>query len=196
MMDQESRPELKEPELALGREIEPCGGRSNLAGIGQGNSAVRVQVQTSSLSRKSSDSSWGKERALVSPCGGGHVRRESGSSRGLAWILVGGATYESRRERTPLSGIKSSSPLSIPRPGPMIHPRGLSTSGESKPESPLLTPSHQISRRLFPYKRKRISHLVERNQHEHHLQTLPNQIPPKKHTQDLRLFRCELSKVA
>ena len=32
--DQESRPELRSPRRALGREIEPCGGRSNLAGIG------------------------------------------------------------------------------------------------------------------------------------------------------------------
>ena len=35
-----------------------------------------------------------------------------------------------------------------------LRPRGLCTSGESKPESPLLTPSHQISRRLLLYKKK------------------------------------------
>ena len=50
----------------------------------------------------------------------------------------------------------------------MIHPRSLYTSGESKPESPLLALSHQISRLLFLYKKERISPLVERKQHEHH----------------------------
>jgi len=121
-----------------------------------------------------------------------HVRRESGSSRGLAWILAGGATYESRRKNTPPSCMTNSSPLSTPRPEPMIHPRGPCTSGESKPKSPLLTLCHQISRRLLAYKRKRISPLKAREISTNIL------IHPatETHTQDLRLFRCELSKVA
>ena len=110
-----------------------------------------------------------------SPCGGSHVRREPGSSWGLAWILAGGDTYESRCKSSPLSCMMNSSPLSTPQPGPMIHPRGLCTPGESKPESPRLTLSHQISRRLLLYKRRRISPLSERSQHE----TSPSTLPPK-----------------
>ena len=127
--------------------------------------------------------------------GKNHVRRETGSSWGLALIPAGGATYKSRRKSSPPSCMTNSSPLSTPRPGPMIHPRGLCALGESKPESPLLTRSHQISRRLFLYKRKRISHLTERNQTEQHLQHYQTK-SHRTHTQDLRLFRCELSKLA
>ena len=77
-----SRPEIRKRGLeAHGREIEPCGGRSNLAGIGPefpevGANELREYGRTSLLA------------------GRGHVRRESGSLRGLAWILAGGATYE------------------------------------------------------------------------------------------------------
>ena len=156
---------------------------------------------------------WGSEckrsglsRNVLTPCG----------ERNGRWSpLAGGATYaerlgprgdwlgssrgeprtKPRRKSTPLSCMTNSSPLSTPWPGPMIHPRGLCTSGKSKPESPLLTRRHQISRQLFLYKRKRISHLTERNQPEQHLQHDRPKIP-RTHIQDLRLFRCELSKVA
>jgi len=81
MEDQESRPELRSPRRTLGREIEPCGERSNLAGIGPETSEVSANEL--------------REYGRTSPlAGGGHVRRETGPLRGLAWILAGGATYE------------------------------------------------------------------------------------------------------
>jgi len=81
MTDQESRPEIRSWRRTLGRRIEPREERSNLMGIGPETSEVSANEL--------------REYGRTSPlAGGGHVRRETESLWGLAWILAGGATYE------------------------------------------------------------------------------------------------------
>jgi len=74
----------------------------------------------------------------------------------------------------------------------MNHPRGPRTSGKSKPESPALTLVHRISRYDHHHKKKRFFS----EKQEGILSTNTTQHYHRTHTQDLRLFRCELSKVA
>jgi len=78
----------------------------------------------------------------------------------------------------------------------MNHPWGPRTSGESKPESPVLTLVHQISRYGLHHKKKEVSLSLEKKRGETSTNIIYNTTPPKTHKQDLRLFRCELSKVA
>jgi len=67
----------------------------------------------------------------------------------------------------------------------MSRPQGHRISGESKSESPLLTSA------LLRYKPEVFAPAEEKNKHEH-----PHKHYHRNHTQDLRLFCCELSKVA
>ena len=73
MKDQESRLEIRSRRRTLGRD--------HLKGIGPETSEVSANEL--------------REYGRTSPlAGGGHVHRKTESSRGLAWILAGGATYE------------------------------------------------------------------------------------------------------
>jgi len=109
-----------------------------------------------------------------------------------AWVHEGEATYA---DCYPARAHENSSPLSATLLGPMIRPWGPCTSGESKPESPLLMLSHQISQQLFLHKNEKDFSPPREKSARTSSSTLPNQ-PTENHTQDLRLFRCEISKVA
>jgi len=87
---------------------------------------------------------------------------------------------------------------------PPMFQRGATTLEESRSDPPVprggdthfpprkkYDPDHHFSLARSWTKGKRFLASTERNRHEYPHQTLP----PKTHTQDLRLFRCELSKV-
>jgi len=77
---------------------------------------------------------------------------------------------------------ETSSPLIYTLLGPMNHPRGLCTTGESKPESSALTLVHQISRYGLHHKKKEVFLEAEETSTniltKHYHQTLP----PNPHT--------------
>jgi len=79
---------------------------------------------------------------------------------------------------------ETSSPLIYTQPGPMSRPQGPCTSGGSKSESPVLTTAS------LRYKAE-----VFRSDGTNSTNILTN-TTTETHTQDLKLFRCELSKVA
>ena len=109
------------------------------------------------------------------------------------------------RLHTPLGRIthaatqtKTPSILSTPRPGPMnlaTFQQGATTSEESRPDPPVPqrnrhAPDHCFSFARSPIKRKGFLALTNRNQHE-----CSHQHYHRTHTQDLRLFHGEISKV-
>jgi len=118
------------------------------------------------------------------PCGEGPCMQRSGSLRGEA-TYKSGARCLARLHRELISPYLRPTRTNEP-------PTRSCISGESKPASSLLMlRNHQISRQLSGNKKKEIFlPRQKRNQHEH-----PHQHYHRTHTQDLRLFRCELSKV-
>jgi len=98
---------------------------------------------------------------------------------------AGEATYESGARKFPAQLHEELISLVYTRPGPMSRPRGPCTLGESKSESPPLTPaSPRYKTEVFcPDGGKNSTNILTKHYH-------------RTHTQDLRLFCCKLSKVA